>query len=380
MHTIPGIDILLTEKLDLLAGRRVGLISSASGVTRDLTPTVEALRRTPGVNLVALFAPEHGFFAALADGAHIESNRDPRTGLPVHSLYGATYIPTAEMLADIDLLVFDIHSVGVRFYTYITTLLNCMQAAAEHGVAILVCDRPNPIGGQLIEGPILQAGFESFVGPGPIPIRHGMTIGELARLYNDSWRVGCELTVVPCANWSRDQWYDQTGLAWVPQSPSMPKLETAVVYPGMCLIEGTNLSEGRGTATPFEVAGSPWVDGWVLAERLNSLELEGVRFRPTYFEPSFSKWTGQVCGGVHVHVLDRTCFRPVPMALHLMAAVKVLWPEQFALRAGQLDRLSGSDALRKQLDADIPVDEIVGGWPAQWVEFAAQRRAALLYS
>ncbi len=263
MSVLPGIEVLVGEQMELIHGRRIGLISNASGVTHSLIHDVDALRQAPGVHLVALFGPEHGFATAAADAAAVASGADVRTGLPVYSLYGAVRKPTAEMLAGIDTLVFDIQSVGVRFYTYITTLFYAMQAAAEHGMRFIVCDRPNPIGGVIIEGPVLEPGFESFVGPGPLPVRYALTIGELARLYNEVWGVGCALTVVPCAGWQRSMWFDDTGLPWVPTSPGIPKLDTAIVYPGTCFIEGTNLSEGRGTTLPFELVGAPWVDGRV---------------------------------------------------------------------------------------------------------------------
>jgi len=379
MPISPGIDLLLGERLDLIAGRRIGLISNASAVTRDLTSNVDALQHAPNVQLAALFGPEHGFHTAAADAATVESTVDSRMGLPVYSLYGEVRKPTADMLAGLDILIFDIQSVGVRFYTYITTLLYAMQAAAEHDLPLIVCDRPNPIGGEVVEGPMLQPGFESFVGPGPLPIRHGMTVGELAQLYNTAWGVGCDLTVVPCAGWRRTMWFDDTGLPWVPTSPGIPKLETAMVYPGTCLIEGTNLSEGRGTALPLELVGAPWMDGWVLADALNGLGLPGVKFRPVQFEPAASKWTGQVCNGVQLHVLDRQALRPVTVGLHLIATVKAMYPSDFTWRLPHLDRLMGTDRIRKHLDAGISVKEIVASWSSDRASFEAQRRQVLLY-
>lgn len=376
---LPGIDVLIQQRLDFITGRRAALISNASAVTRDLISTLDALRRAPGVQLVALFGPEHGFDSAAADAASVESSRDSRTGLPVYSLYGASYRPTADMLAGLDLLIFDMQCVGARFYTYITTLLYCMQAAAEHGLSMIVCDRPNPIGGEVIEGPLLAAGFESFVGPGPLPMRHGLTIGELAHLYNTAWGIGCDLTVVTCAGWQRAMWFDQTGLPWVPTSPGVPALATTIVYPGSCLIEGTNLSEGRGTTLPFEQIGAPYVDGWALAETLNSLELPGVKFRPLRFEPTDSKWTGQVCGGVQLHILDRASLRPVTVGLHLIATLKALYPDQFAWRLPHFDRLMGTDRARQQLEAGLPVPDIVASWAPDLETFETQRYKVLLY-
>lgn len=379
MTVLPGIDVLLSQQLNLIARRRIGLISNASGVTRDLTSDIDALRQAPGVQLAALFGPEHGFYAGVPDGLKIGASVDARTGLPVHSLYGQTEKPTGEMLADLDVLVFDIQAMGVRFYTYITTLLYAMQAAAEHGLAVVVCDRPNPIGGEVVEGPLLEPGFESFIGSGPLPIRHGLTMGELARLYKEVWGVNCDLTVVPCQGWTRSMWYDETGLFWIPSSPGMPKLDSAIVYPGTCLIEGINLSEGRGTGTPFEVAGAPWIDAWELAETLNGLDLAGVKFRPTQFQPTDSKWRGQICAGVQFHVLDRRALRPVTIGLHLIATLKALYPTDFAWRLPHFDHLSGTDQVRQQLEAEVAVSEIVAGWASDQATFEAQRRQVMLY-
>jgi uncharacterized protein YbbC (DUF1343 family) len=385
MSVLPGIDVLRRERVSLIAGRRAGLISNASGVTLDLVSDVDALQHTPNVQLVALFGPEHGFHTAAVDGAAIGSSLDPRTGLPIYSLYGEVQQPTAEMLRGIDVLIFDLQGVGVRFYTYITTLLYVMQASAEHGVSLVVCDRPNPIGGETIEGPLLEQGFESFVGPGPLPIRHGMTMGELARLYHDAWGVGCDLTVVPCAGWHRQMWFDDTGLPWVPASPNIPWPATAVVYPGTCLIEGTNLSEGRGTTLPFHVIGAPWIDGRQLAEALNRLELAGVRFCPVIFEPTAHKWAGQRCGGVQLHVRDRRAFRPVTMGLHLLATIQALYPDEFTWREGwegprlHIDLLAGTDKVRRALDEGVSVAELVAGWTEELNQFGEESHRYRLY-
>jgi uncharacterized protein YbbC (DUF1343 family) len=387
MSVLFGIDVLRSQRLDLIAGRRVGLISNASGVTSDLTSTVDALRRAPGVQLSALFGPEHGFSAIAADGAPVSSEVDARTGLPVYSLYGEVRQPTAEMLAEIDLLIFDIQSVGVRFYTYITTLLNSMRAAAEHGLSFVVCDRPNPIGGEIMEGPLLEQGFESFVGPGPLPIRHGLTIGELARLYNQAWGVGCDLTVIPCAGWRREMWYGDIKLPWVPPSPGMPWPETAMVYPGTCLVEGSNLSEGRGTTLPFHLVGAPWIDGHRLARTLNQCELPGVRFRPVNFQPAADKWAGEMCGGVQLHITDRNSFRPVSVGLQMLATVKALYPEELAYRKSSrndqrpyIDLLAGTARVRVALDDGVRVTDLVASWAGELDEFARMAHELHLYT
>jgi uncharacterized protein YbbC (DUF1343 family) len=291
------------------------------------------------------------------------------------------------MLDGVDVLVFNIQTVGVRFYTYITTLLYTMQAAAEHGLAYVVCDRPNPIGGEILEGPVLQNGYESFVGPGPLPIRHGLTVGELARLYNEKWGVGCDLTVVPCAGWRREMWFDDTGMPWVPPSPAMPWPATAVVYPGTCLIEGTNLSEGRGTALPFHLLGAPWIDGPLLAEELNLLDLPGVRFHGVTFQPTADKWTGQRCGGVQLHVTDRMAFRPVTAALHILATIRSLYPGRFEFRASSgdesvayIDLLTGTDGVRRGLLDVTPVSDIASTWQDDLDSFFSTAQGFHLYA
>jgi len=379
-----GLDVLLAEKLHLLRGRRVGLVTNPTGVTSDLQSTVDVLHRAAGVHLAALFGPEHGFSASAPDGVAVASERDRRTGLPVHSLYGPTKKPTPEMLAGLDVLVFDLQDCGARFYTYTWTLLYCLEAAAENGLPLLVLDRPNPIGGEAVEGPVLDRRFASFVGDWPIPIRHGMTLGELATLFNRS--IGADLTVVRMQGWRRAMWFDETGLPWVLPSPNLPTLEAATVYPGTCLVEGTNLSEGRGTGRPFEFVGAPWIDGddWALA--LNALRLPGVRFRPVTFAPTTSKHNGSTCGGVQVHVLDRQVFRPVETGVHLLATIKRLYPDDFRWlptswegRPPHIDLLAGTDRLRQALDAGVPVPDIVAEWQPGLAAFLPEREAALLY-
>jgi uncharacterized protein YbbC (DUF1343 family) len=264
-HVTPGIDRLLENPNHWLKNRRVGLITNASGVTADLRPNIDALRAA-GVNLVALFGPEHGFSMAAADAEKIHSGRDARTGLPVYSLYGSVRKPTREMLTNVDILLFDLQDVGVRFYTYTATLALALEACAEFRVPMIVLDRPNPINGNMVEGVILDPALQSFVGHGPLPIRYGMTLGELAQFYNCELNINAELQVVAMEGWRREMWFDETGLSWVPTSPNIPNFLTTIIYPGTCLVEGTNLSEGRGTGLPFENIGAPWLDGYALAE------------------------------------------------------------------------------------------------------------------
>ena len=378
MAVIAGIEVLWRDHRAVLEGQRVGLASNASGVTRQLVSTVTLLRQMPRVELAALFSPEHGFAASVPEGTPVADTT--YANLPVYSLYGRSPRPTPEMLHDLDLLVFDIQTVGVRFYTYLTTLLYIMQAAAENHIPLVVCDRPNPIGGDIVEGPLLEAEFASFAGCGPLPLRHGLTIGEVARFFNEIEQVNCQLTVIPCEGWQRGHWFDETHLPWVPPSPNMPKGETAVLYPGTCLIEGTNLSEGRGTTLPFEVVGAPWLAGPQLANQLNALDLPGIKFRPVQFTPSASKWQGQYCAGVQLHVTDRRALRPVTVALHLLMAVRQLHPNDFAWNLPHFDHLAGTNKVREAIEGETAVTDILAGWEADLAQYQTLSRAIHIYA
>jgi len=378
-----GLERLVHGQIDPLRGQRVGLVTHPAAVLPDLTGAVDALLRA-GVRLTALFGPEHGLDGSAADGAPVGDAVDPHTGLPVYSLYGVTEGPTPEMLVGVDILAFDMQDVGVRFYTYLSTLFHLLRGAARAGKPVIVLDRPNPINGLTLEGPLLLPGFESFVGVVPVPIRHGLTLGEMARWMNGEHALGADLTVVTMQGWQRVMWFDKTGLPWVPTSPAMPHLSTATLYPGLCLLEGTNASEGRGTALPFEVCGAPWIDGRALAERLNALALPGVRARATRFAPGADKFNDEAdvpiaCGGVQLHVTDRDALRPVALGLHLVAALCDLYPDHFAWRAPHFDRLIGSDQVRRALERGEPVEQIVQGWTETLAEFGHQREAYLLY-
>ena len=315
------------------------------------------------------------------------STVDARTGLPVYSLYGETKVPTAAMLDGVEVLVFDIQDVGVRFYTYIWTMSYVLEAAAAYDIPLIVLDRPNPIGGLIREGPLLEPGYASFVGRYLLPVRHGLTVGELARLFNAERALGADLTVVETTGWRRSMWFDETGLPWVPPSPAMPKLETATVYPGTCLLEGTNVSAGRGTATPFESVGAPWIEGHRLASALNDLSLPGVRFRPVTFCPSASQYRGQTCKGVTLHVTDRGAFRPLRAGLHVVSAIQRLWPDAFSWlktswegRPPHFDLLIGNGWVRRSLDQGHPVEEIVARWQGASGSFDALWSRYALYS
>ncbi len=387
-----GLDVLIHERIDLIRGRRVGLVTHPAAVRADLTTNIDALQLA-SVQLAALFGPEHGLYGAAEDGAAVADGVDGRTGLPIFSLYGATKIPTPEMLEDVDVLVFDMQDVGARFYTFISTLFYILQGAAQAGKPVLVLDRPNPINGQVLEGPLTTPKYTSFVGIVPVPIRHGLTVGEMALYMNQEHRLGVELNVVKMRGWQRVMWFDQTGLPWVPTSPAMPHLSTATVYPGMCLLEGTNLSDGRGTALPFEVCGAAWLGAHALAQHLNTLALPGVRFRPTRFKPTAGRFKNTVCRGVQIHVRQRNIFRPVLTGLHVLTAVRELYPERFKWREAceentyrnardrlHIDLLSGTDAVRLALDRGDSAPSIVAGWETELRQFTQVAQNYYLYT
>lgn len=377
-----GIDVLLSSRLDLLRGKRVGLVTNATGMDHALRSSVDRFAARSDFRLVALFGPEHGVRGDVQAGDKVASSRDAVTGLPVHSLYGEHREPTPEMLAGVDVLVFDIQDVGTRFYTYPYTLAGVMRAAKRADIPVIVADRPDPLGGVRVEGPVLDPALASFVGMFPIPIRHGMTIGELATLFNTGFGIGAELHVVAMQGWQRGDEPLRGALPWVPPSPNMPTPDTALVYPGMGLLEGTNVSEGRGTTRPFETLGAPWVDAHALAERLNALGLPGVRFRPTWFTPTFSKHAGQACGGVQLHVTDRAAFIPVRTGIAVLKALHDQHPGEFAFLPGQppfFDRLAGVDDLRAAIARGDTLDVIEARWQPGLVAFEALRRQHLLY-
>ena len=322
-----GIERLLQYRA-IFAGKRVGLITNQTGIDSEGTPSAVLLSRS--VQLTALFSPEHGIQGNEREGASIGHSTDPRTGLPVYSLYGNTKRPTPEMLKDIDILCFDIQDVGARFYTYISTMAYAMEECARHKKQFVVFDRPNPIGGG-VEGNMLELEYRSFTGYFPIVQRHGMTVGELALLFNAEYDIHCDLTVIPMEGWNRTTYFDELPLIWVPPSPNIPSPQTALVYAGVCLFEGTNLSVGRGTTMPFQYLGAPYIDAYRLADSLNRLGLEGVRFLPAFFTPSLSIYTGQLCGGVQIAVTDRRSFAPVKTAITIFYELKRLYPDKFTI-------------------------------------------------
>ncbi len=385
MTTELGLEVFLEAHLDRVAGSRVGLLACPSSVDRQLRGSVERLHRHPAVNLVALFGPEHGIRGDAQAGSPVASAIDPLTGLPVYSLYGERKSPTAEMLADLDIILIDLQDAGVRFYTFLASTLYVMWAAKAAGVAVILLDRPAPISGRHVEGPVLDPAYTSFVGPYPLPIRYGMTIGEAALFVNER-DISCDLTVIPLRGWSRAMWFDETGLPFIPSSPNLPTLESMTLYPGTCLVEGTRLSEGRGTTRPFEYIGAPWINAESLADELNERSLPGLLFRPVYFVPTFSKYQGELCAGVHVYVTDRDALQPVNAMLHMLQTLKRRYPAEFAWRQPwgdgarpPIDLLWGSDSLRLHIDSDEPVDSLIESWQSDLHEFARMRAEYLLY-
>jgi len=384
LHAAPrlGVEVLLEERADLLRGKRVGLVTNATGLDSQLRSDVDRFAGHPGFQLVALFGPEHGVRGDVQAGDPVASSRDAATGLPVHSLYGEHREPTPAMLAGIDVLVFDIQDAGARFYTYPYTLAGVMRAAKRAGIPVVVADRPDPLGGVRVEGPVLDPALASFVGQFAIPVRHGMTLGELATLFNTEFGIGAELHVVAMQGWRRGEEPLRGALPWVPPSPNMPTPDTALAYPGLGLLEGTNVSEGRGTTRPFETFGAPWVDAQALADRLNAQALPGVRFRPAWFTPTFSKHAGQACGGVQLHVTDRAAFHPVRTGIAVLKALHDLHPEAFAFLPGEppfFDKLAGVDWLRGAILRGDPLDAIEARWQPGLAAFEAVRQRYLLY-
>ena len=384
-----GIERLLEDDRALLADARVALVSNPASVDSRLRHTADALAEDPGVDLVALFGPQHGFRSDLQDNM-IETphTQDARRRLPIYSLYSETREPTPEMLRDVDVLVIDLQDVGTRVYTYVYTMANCMRAAARHGIRVVVCDRPNPVGGVAVEGGVLRPDCVSFVGQFPIPLRHGMTVGELARLFNQEFGIGAALDVVPADGWQRGMYFDDTRLPWVMPSPNIPTLDSAIVYPGAVLFEGTMMSEGRGTTRPFELIGAPWIDGEALAAAMNGRGLPGVHFRAVFFEPTFQKHAKQTCGGCQLHVTDRQAFLPVRTAIELIQechrqdARRFAWrqpPYEYEHDKWPIDILSGSDRLRTTIETGGDLGTLLASWREEEDAFRKTRERYLIY-
>ncbi|NLX08764.1 MAG: DUF1343 domain-containing protein [Chloroflexi bacterium] len=393
-----GLEVLHDDDFRPLAGQRVALMTSPGAVDHRLRSAYDLFTRSAGVNLVALFSPEHGLSGVEEAGELIASSTDARTGLPVYSLHGDTFRPTADMLAGVDVIVCDVQDIGVRYYTYPWTITHIIEAAGEYGVRVLILDRPNPLGGIVVDGPLLDRHLTSLVGRYPVPVRHGLTLGELMQMHNATWNpTPADLTVIPCDGWRRGMLWPDTGLPWVPPSPNFPQLATLAHYPGACLVEGTRLSEGRGTTLPFEIVGAPWIDGPVLADHLRGAawgERFGAGFRPHSFRPTFEKWAGQVCHGVQVHVLDPARWRPLEVWIGLIAAIRTLYPERFewlpifeGASAPHFDLLIGSKWVRREIEASATagqsIEALLARFAVEWADdshaFEVQRQPFLLY-
>ncbi len=379
-----GIDNFLEHYLTQVSGKRVGLLTNPSGVNRDLQATADLLFQHKNINLTAYFAPEHGIRGASYAGEKVTDLTDSLTGLPVYSLYGSRLKPTREAMENVDVILVDIQDIGLRGYTFIYTMAKVMSAAAEHNIKVIVLDRPNPIGGLQVEGNPAEPEFFSFVGMYPIPYRHGMTIGELARLFNEEYGIHCELQVVPMRGWKRSMYWDETGLNWVPTSPHIPNWETALymVATGP-LGELYTFSNGVGYTSPFELLGAPWIDGVEFAGRLNLLQLKGVHFRPLYFKPFYLTYAGQICQGVQLHLTDTKHFSPYVTGLYILQTLIKLYPDQdlFAKadRVDMFNKVLGTDKITKMLKEKIPVSEIEKSWQEDLTKFISIREKYLIY-
>lgn len=373
-----GVEVLLDEQMDLLDGKRVGLITNPTGVDQELNHIVDVLHNDPEVDLTTLYGPEHGVRGDAQAGEYVEFYIDEITGLPVYSLYGETRKPTPEMLEDVDILLFDIQDVGARFYTYIYTMAYAMEAAEENDLEFVVLDRPNPISGYDVEGPVLDPEYASFVGNYPIPLRHAMTVGELALLFNEEFDIHADMTVVEMTGWERDMYYDDTELEFVLPSPNMPTLDTALVYPGAALIEGTNLSEGRGTTKPFELLGAPFVNSTEFAAEMNELELPGVIFRAASFTPMFSKHSGELSHGVQIHVIDKEAYRPVETGLYIVKTLHDMYTDEVELTSF-FDNLIGNGWIRDAIENGESVESMMDAWQDELRDFKNVRQDYLLY-
>jgi len=405
-----GVEVFLENHLDLVKGKKVGLVTNPTGVDNHLESTIELFFKNPEINLVALYGPEHGVRGNYQAGEYISFYVDekysiPGFNIPVFSLYGQSLkpkkgmltnideymrsfdtkdtgkIPESSMVESIDVLIFDIQDVGTRIYTYVATMAYCMEVCAEVGIDYVVLDRPNPINGVILEGPILEyPEYSSFVGLYPVPIRHGMTVGELAMLFNNKFlKKKASLKVVPMHGWKREMWHDETNLPWVIPSPNMPTLVTATVYPGQVFLEGTNVSEGRGTTKPFEVFGAPWIDGYELVREFNRLNLPGVKFREAWFTPTFSKYKGELCSGVQIHVVDRNKYRSFESSLYVIKTIMNLYPDHFKFYEKYFDRIMGNSKVREALEEGKEVSEIIRSYTEELTDFSELRKPYLLY-
>jgi len=400
-----GCENFLAHHLNLVKNKKVGLITNPTGVDSHLNRLIDLFYKNPGIDLMALYGPEHGLYGNAQAGEYVPFAKDEKYGLPVFSLYGqcmksdlgqskdfyesmrsfdtdvAGKLPDKTMIENVEVMVFDIQDIGTRIYTYIATMAYCMQICAEIGIDFIVLDRPNPINGIDMEGPILEfPEFSSFVGLYPIPIRHGMTIGELAQLFNERFLAKkVNLTVIPMKGWTRGMWYDQTGLPWISPSPNIPTLKTATVYPGQVFLEGTNISEGRGTANPFELFGAPWINRQDLVRKLSEITLPEVKFQEALFTPHYSKHAGELCAGIKIHIRERNAYRPFETSLHIIKTIRDNYLTDFKFYVEYFDKIAGTSSIRQAIERDAKIVEIVGNYSRKIEEFAKFRKAYLLY-
>ena len=385
----PGIEVLVNDKLASLSGQRIGLVCNQASVLPDLRHAADVFFENPEIDLTTLFGPQHGIRGDLQDNM-IETDHavDSHTGLWIYSLYSETREPTEKMLENVDTIVFDLQDVGCRIYTFVYTMANCMRAAKKFGKRVVVCDRPNPINGNAIEGNITEHEFKSFVGQFELPTRHGMTTGELAKMFNEHFDIGCELEVVPMDDWRREMWYEETGLPFVMPSPNIPTVDTCVVFPATVHVEGTEISEGRGTTKPFELNGAPYIDPWAWVAEMEKLNFSGVAYRQTFFQPTFQKHAKVTCGGIQLHVTDREAFTPVIVGVAMIKTAYDLYTDQFEWKRdpyeyvfdqNPFDVVSGTDKIRKAIEGGVSAKDIEASWAEGLKEFKQARSAFLLY-
>ncbi len=385
-----GIERILTERVDAIRGQKIGLVCNQASVLPDtFAHAADVFAARDGFKLTTLFGPQHGIRGDVQDNM-IETDHaiDSRNGLPIYSLYSETREPTEKMLSNTDVIVFDMQDVGCRIYTFVYTMANCMRAAKKYGKRVVVCDRPNPINGIAVEGNVTEKEFTSFVGQFEIPTRHGMTSGELARMFNEHFGIGCDLEVIEMESWQREMFGDETGLPWVLPSPNIPTVDTCVVFPATVHIEGTELSEGRGTTKPFELNGAPFINPYEWKAALDEYDFPGVIFRPCYFQPTFQKWAGQTCGAVQLHVTDRNTFTPVIVGIAMVKTAYDLYPDKFQWKQADyeyefgknpFDIVSGTDKIRKNIEGGVSLEQIQNQWINDLTEFEKLRTSYLLY-
>lgn len=384
-----GIEKLLKKPPQWLGEKRIGLLTNQASVDSNLHNTVDLLVQSYPKGIQALFGPQHGFSGEKQDNM-VESQDfvHPRFNIPVFSLYGASRVPTGEMLEPIDILIIDLQDIGTRVYTFITTLAYCLRAAQEHGKKVVVLDRPNPIGGTTAEGNLLKHELGSFVGVYPLPMRHGLTMGEAALLFNTQYQIGCDLEVIPMEGWDRTMYFQETGLHWIPPSPNMPSPTTALVYPGQVIMEGTNLSEGRGTTTPFEICGAPFIDPYQLKANLERKNLPGIFLREIFFQPTFHKWHDEVCGGLHIHITDPSTYKPYVTSLTITQKIRTLYPRNFSWRNPPyeyehekipIDLITGNKSIREGIEQNKDIQEIETSWKEELDQFREMAQRHFLY-